>query len=200
MRPVPAQLRFELFPSGASWSTTREHKQEVAQFIYLLLNNERIRHVIGPQRRRLLQKPGAFAGAESGGSIAVTMRSYHQDPRRTRLPDGFSVSLDCPSDWGDDEIATCKGVAEQLGAVGIDVTVNFLSTDELSAKLYKHRQSDFFLDGEHMDPDSERVLPEWFSQNYGNVTGYANPRGDELIENIKTEMVTYARDAYRRGL
>ena len=55
---------------------------------------------------------------------------------------------------------------------------------------------DFFLDGEHMDPDSERVLREWFSQNNRNVTGYANPRVDELIEKIKTEMVTYARDAY----
>ena len=43
-------------------------------------------------------------------------------------PDGFSVTLDCPSEWGDDEIATCKGVAEQLGTVGIEVAVNFLST------------------------------------------------------------------------
>ena len=47
-----------------------------------------------------------------------------------------------------------------------------------------------------MDPDSERVLREWFSQNYRNATGYANPRVDELIEKIKIEMVTYARDAY----
>jgi peptide/nickel transport system substrate-binding protein len=111
-------------------------------------------------------------------------------------PDGFIVSLDCPGDWGDDEIVTCKGVAEQLGSVGIEVTVNFLSTEELSAKLYKHRRSDFFLDGETMDLDSERVLREWFRQSYRNVTGYANSRIDELIEKIKTEMVTYARDAY----
>ena len=48
-----------------------------------------------------------------------------------------------------------------------------------------------------MDPDSERVLRELFhSQSQRNVVGYANPRVDELIEKIKTEMVTYARDAY----
>jgi peptide/nickel transport system substrate-binding protein len=28
------------------------------------------------------------------------------------------------------------------------------------------------------------------------VVGYANPQVDELIDKIKTEMVTYARDAY----
>ena len=40
------------------------------------------------------------------------------------------------------------------------------------------------------------MLREWFSPNIWNVSGYANPRVDELIEKIKTEMVTYARDAY----
>ena len=39
-------------------------------------------------------------------------------------------------------------------------------------------------------------MREWFGQNNRNVTGYTNPRVDELIEKIKTEMVTYARDAY----
>jgi ABC-type oligopeptide transport system substrate-binding subunit len=48
-----------------------------------------------------------------------------------------------------------------------------------------------------MDPDSERVLRELLhSQSEWNVVGYVNPRVDELIEKIKTEMVTYARDAY----
>jgi peptide/nickel transport system substrate-binding protein len=125
------------------------------------------------------------------------------DPERARVllaeagyPDGFDVTLDCPSDWGDDEIAECKGAAGQLGKIGIEIAINFLSTDELYAKLYKQRQSDFFMDGEHMEPDSKRVLREWFGQNYRNLTGYANPRVDQLIEKIQTEMVTYARDAY----
>ena len=54
-------------------------------------------------------------------------------------PDGFSVTLDCANDWGDDEIAECKGVAEQLGKIGIEVAINFLSTDEYDAKVYKDR-------------------------------------------------------------
>jgi peptide/nickel transport system substrate-binding protein len=48
-----------------------------------------------------------------------------------------------------------------------------------------------------MDPDSERILRERFhSQGELNVTGYANPRIDALLDKIKGEMVTYARDAY----
>ena len=127
---------------------------------------------------------------------------YDLDRAKTLLveagyPDGFSVTLDCANEWGDDETATCEGVAEQLGAVGIEVAINWLSPDELYEKVYTDRQSDFQIDGNHMDPDSEGVLRELFqSQSYWNATGYANPRVDELIEKVATEMVTYARDAY----
>jgi peptide/nickel transport system substrate-binding protein len=112
-------------------------------------------------------------------------------------PDGFSVTLDCVNECGKDEIATCEGVAEQLGAVGIEVAINWLSQDELYEKVYTDRQSDFQIDGKHMDPDSEGVLREIFqSQSYLNATGYTNPRLDELLDKMKGEMVTYARDAY----
>jgi peptide/nickel transport system substrate-binding protein len=48
-----------------------------------------------------------------------------------------------------------------------------------------------------MDPDSERVLRELFQSHNGwNVSGYSNPWVDELLDKIKGEMVTYARDAY----
>ena len=36
----------------------------------------------------------------------------------------------------------------------------------------------------------------FYSKSKCNLARYANPRVDELIEKIKTEMVTYARDAY----
>jgi peptide/nickel transport system substrate-binding protein len=112
-------------------------------------------------------------------------------------PEGFSVTLDCWNDSGDDEITECKAAAQQLLAVGIEVAINFGTTDEYDAKVYRGRQSDFHIDGSHMEPDSERVLRELFhSQGKWNVVGYANAQVDELIDKIKGEMVTYARDAY----
>jgi peptide/nickel transport system substrate-binding protein len=112
-------------------------------------------------------------------------------------PDGFSVTLDCWNDSGDDEIAECRGVAEQLGRIGIQVAIEFLNDDEYNAKVYQHRQSDFHIDAYHMDPDSEGALRDLYhSKSVLNLTGYTNSRVDELLEKIKIDMVTYARDAY----
>jgi ABC-type transport system substrate-binding protein len=107
------------------------------------------------------------------------------------------VTLDCPNDAGDDEITECKAAAQQLGIVGITVAIDWLSGDGMEAKTYERRESDFYINGRHMDPDSERVLRELFhSHSRWNVVGYANPRVDQLLDQIKGEMVTYARDAY----
>jgi peptide/nickel transport system substrate-binding protein len=110
-------------------------------------------------------------------------------------PDGFSITLDCPSERGDDETMACQGAAEQLGAVGIDVEINFLPTDQLISQVVQRRASDFFLFDWYSEPDSQGLLEQLF-QSRSNLADYANPQIDELIEKIQTEMVTYARDAY----
>jgi peptide/nickel transport system substrate-binding protein len=162
-----------------------------------------IEPILGDLMGELLVPAGILVAPGVNGYVAELDQPPPQDPERARAllagagyPDGFSVTLDCPSEYGDTHVATCRGVAEQLGAVGIEVAVNLLATNALDAKLYKDRQSDFFFEVWPMDPDPERVLREWFGQNIWNVSGYANPRVDDLIGKIKTEMITYARDAY----
>jgi peptide/nickel transport system substrate-binding protein len=160
--------------------------------------------VLTPVMGELFIPAGTIVAPGVNGYAADLDQPHPFDPAKAKTllveagyPDGFSVTLDCANDWGDDEIAACEGMAEQLGAVGIEVVINWLSTDQYDAKVYNDRESDFRIDGWHMDPDSERVLTELFhSQNKWNVVGYANPRVDKLVEKIKTEMVTYARDAY----
>jgi peptide/nickel transport system substrate-binding protein len=112
-------------------------------------------------------------------------------------PEGFRVTLDCPREWGDHNTLTCHGAAGQLGAIGIEVSINFLSTDELLSKVEQRRESDFFLEDWLSDPDSEGLLRDLFqSHSQYNLAGYANPRVDELIGKIAIDMLSYARDAY----
>jgi peptide/nickel transport system substrate-binding protein len=147
---------------------------------------------------------GMIAAPGVNGYIPELDRPAVRNPERAKAllaeagyPDGFSVTLDCWNDAGDDEITECKSAAQQLSAIGIEVAVKFMSQDQWEEKVFRARQSDFQIDAWHMEPDSERLLRNLFhSQGEWNVVGYANPRVDSLLDKIKGEMVTYARDAY----
>jgi hypothetical protein len=67
------------------------------------------------------------------------------------------VTLDCANDWGDDEIAACKGAAEQLGKIGIAVSVHFLSSDPLLAKVYNARATSISTASTHGLPEGRRT-------------------------------------------
>jgi peptide/nickel transport system substrate-binding protein len=160
--------------------------------------------VLRPLMGKLFIPAGTLVPPGVNGYAPELAQPAPHDPDKARAllaeagyPDGFSVTLDCPSEWGDDETIACHGAVEQLGAVGIEAKINFLSTDQLVSQVEERRESDFFLDSWQCDPDSEGLLNYLFhSQSQHNMARYANPQVDELIEKIKTQMVTYARDAY----
>lgn len=153
----------------------------------------------------LLHPAGMLVGPGINGHSPKLDRRVAHDPERARAllaeagyPDGFSVALDCPSDWGADDMTTCEAVAAQLAEVGIDVTVRFEPMTEHRATIFERRESDFFYwTALSVYPDSARVLARLYhSRGPDNVTGYANPEVDALIEKAEAELVTYARDAY----
>jgi peptide/nickel transport system substrate-binding protein len=160
--------------------------------------------VLRPLMGELMLPAGMMVAPGANGYAPDLDRPAFHDPERARAllaeagyPSGFSVTLDCPSEWGDDETTTCKGAVEQLRSVGIEVSINFLSNDQMYSQVEQQHDSDFFLDSWTFDPDSEGLLRDFFhSRSRYNMAGYVNPRIDELIGKIEGEMVTYARDAY----
>jgi peptide/nickel transport system substrate-binding protein len=160
--------------------------------------------VLRPLMGELMLPAGMMVAPGANGYSPDLDRPTPYDPERAKAllaeagyPNGFSMTLDCPSDWGDDETTTCEGAVEQLRAVGIETSISFLSNDQVYSRVEQEHESDFFLDSWTLDPDSEGLLRDLFhSQSRYNMAGYANPRVDELIDKIESEMVTYARDAY----
>jgi peptide/nickel transport system substrate-binding protein len=111
-------------------------------------------------------------------------------------PKGFGVTLDCTNNYYVNDEAICRVVAAQLGKIGITVSVNAQPADPHYQKVSAH-ESDFWLESYTAGTlDSLEVfLISIRSGGMDNWSGYANPRVDELIEELRTASLTYARDA-----
>jgi peptide/nickel transport system substrate-binding protein len=111
-------------------------------------------------------------------------------------PRGFAVTLDCPEGRYVNDVAICRAVADMLGRVGIVVTVAAAPALRHFPKITA-RRTDFYMLG-------------WFTSTFDaqlnlttlvrgdapyNATGYADPRVDELIDAIGTELSSAVRDA-----
>ena len=111
-------------------------------------------------------------------------------------PEGFAVTLDCPNDRYINDEAICRAAAAMLGKVGIRVTVAARLMRQHFPSI-RNRKTDFYMLGwgtttyNSLYPFSYLIR----SDAPYNATGYANPKVDELIDKIGTEMVTYGRDA-----
>jgi peptide/nickel transport system substrate-binding protein len=112
------------------------------------------------------------------------------------LPDGFDVTLDCPNDRYINDEAICRAVAAMLGEIGIHATVASRPMREHLPRI-RNRQTDFYMLGWGTNAfDSLFHLSHVIRSDAPyNATGYANRHVDDLIDAIKTELVTYARDA-----
>jgi peptide/nickel transport system substrate-binding protein len=111
-------------------------------------------------------------------------------------PDGFAVTLDCPKDRYINDEAICRAAAAMLNEVGIRVSVAARPMRE-HFPMVGNRETDFYLLGwgtGYFDSNEHFSYLIRSDAPY-NATGYANAHVDELIDTIKTALITYARDA-----
>jgi peptide/nickel transport system substrate-binding protein len=111
-------------------------------------------------------------------------------------PDGFAVTLDCPNDRYINDEAICRAVAVMLGEIGIRVAVAARPTRE-HFPLIQKRKTDFYMLGWSTSTFDSLNHFTYLIRSDGSFNGanYADPRVDDLIDTIRTTMVTYARDA-----
>jgi peptide/nickel transport system substrate-binding protein len=111
-------------------------------------------------------------------------------------PDGFAVTLDCPNDRYINDEAICRAVGVMLREIGIRVTVAARPMREHFPWI-QNRANDFYLLGWATSTFDSLNHFTYLIRSDGPYNGarYANPRVDDLIDTIRTAMVTYARDA-----
>jgi peptide/nickel transport system substrate-binding protein len=126
---------------------------------------------------------------------------YDHETARTLLaeagyPKGFNVTLDCTNNYYVNDEAICRAVAGQLSEIGIAVSVNARPEDRHYQKV-GNAECDFWLESYTAGTlDSLEVfLISIRSGGADNWSGYANPRIDQLIEELRVASLTFARDA-----
>jgi peptide/nickel transport system substrate-binding protein len=109
-------------------------------------------------------------------------------------PNGFSVTLDCPSDSFVNDEKICQDVAAQLAQIGM--TVNLLVEPESTYVPHIRKTPpdvDFYLMGRAAPTfDSEYLFSQLYhtrTDRFGhwNATRYSNPEVDKLTEAILQE-------------
>lgn len=137
----------------------------------------------------------------SGYSESLTERlPYDPEASKTLLaeagyPDGFSFGLQCPNDRYINDESICKAAASMLAKVGLNAKLTSMPVRNYWPELREDKFDMYLLgwspgtfDAEHpvrflaSTPDEEKKLGSW---NFG---GYSNPRIDELLPQIQTEL------------
>ena len=173
--------------------------KRVRQAIYQAIDIEAIREDV---MRGLAVPAGMLVSPGAIGYAPELDQRLPYDPEAAKAllaeagySQGFSVTLDCPNNShliNDDAI--CRAIAAQLHRVGIAVTANPQPKDVYWAK-FGNRETDFWFDT-WFTLDSHLIFVHAYrTGDYENVSGYSNPRVDELIAKIDSTMITYARDA-----
>ena len=168
--------------------------------VYHAVDVERLKEEV---LQGLAQPTGILVARQMNGWSEEFDKRLPHDPARAKLllaeagyPRGFDVSLDCSvGDVEQRSLAICEAVARDLAQIGINARI---VQQPSILKITAQRSTDFWLSS-LVDTtfDSGGVLSMLFHSRGSlfNATGYSNPALDDLLGQVETTLVTYARDA-----
>jgi peptide/nickel transport system substrate-binding protein len=142
-----------------------------------------------PTRRRFLAAAAALGSVSSSGCVSRARSILNRES-----PSTVSVEVKTPP-ADDDRVATliARHLKENLNAVGIDVTLNFLPPVELYREVLLNGEFDAFVSRlpPLTDPDQLRtLLHSVFAEESGwqNPYSFADLTADEHLDEQRTEM------------
>jgi peptide/nickel transport system substrate-binding protein len=120
-------------------------------------------------------------------------------------PNGFNVGMDCPNNRYTNDEAICRAVATMLSQIGINVTVNYMPAGRFFTKIgAPDYQTSLFLygwapptrDALHTITNLVKTRDIKTRSGFFNISGYSNPKVDELADKIEVEIDVTKRNAY----
>jgi peptide/nickel transport system substrate-binding protein len=114
-------------------------------------------------------------------------------------PNGFTVTMDCPTDRYVNDEQICIAIVSMLAQIGVKVDLLAQSRNPYFAKIGK-RDTSFYLHGWGSGTDAQSIMQLLMhspTERAGswNSGGYQNPKVDELIVKIGSEMNRDKRQA-----
>ena len=117
--------------------------------------------------------------------------------------DGFEIELDCITELYDYNIENCELIAEQLSQIGINVSINGMSSEEFTRKVVRERNTSLWLVGWGTVSVDGGVVYDYFIRTadgshigYYNSGHYSNLAVDLLGEKASVEMEPSIRLEY----
>ena len=122
-------------------------------------------------------------------------------------PQGFEVTLDCPNNRYINDEPICVATAAMLAQINVTVKVNAMPRATYFPKIQNFDTSFYMLGWGVPTFDSQYALqslvrtlvPNTADGDY-NLGRYSNPKVDELVDRLKTEIDTKKRAALAREI
>jgi peptide/nickel transport system substrate-binding protein len=172
----------------------------VRRAVYQAIDEEAIRTKV---MRRMAAPTGLIIPEATEGYDPKLRERYPYDSAASRkllaeagYPDGFPVTLDCPNDRYINDEAMCQSLVPMLARVGIKVSLNAQTKSKHFDKILKasNNNTSFFLLGFSPETaDAMVALLEVMTMKLDGSGGwncgrYTNPKVEELVREIRTEM------------
>ncbi|MEL6413700.1 MAG: ABC transporter substrate-binding protein, partial [Pseudomonadota bacterium] len=115
-------------------------------------------------------------------------------------PDGFGFELSCPNDRYLNDEAVCQAIVGMLAQIGLDASLNAMPVSNYWPELRADNYDMYLLGWSPGTFDAEhpiRFLVHTNGERLGtwNFGGYSNPRIDEMLPMIQSEIDDGARQA-----